>query len=65
MQPTTATALGARIDEVGKMQAYAPFGLNDLFSLTIRPNKKIISEEIFYEKANKWRAKWPELQVVE
>ncbi len=61
--PTTATALGVRIEQHGKWHVYAPFGLADLFSLTLRPNKTLITEDIYDQKVTKWKSKWPELNV--
>ncbi|WP_438446524.1 nucleotidyltransferase family protein [Gorillibacterium sp. sgz5001074] len=61
--PTSATALGVR-NTSGNWQVYAPFGLDDLFTLTLRANKHLISEEIYYNKVAKWTSKWPELRVI-
>ncbi|WP_340021884.1 nucleotidyltransferase family protein [Paenibacillus sp. FSL K6-1096] len=62
--PTTVTSLGARLELNGDWQIYAPFGLNDLFDLILRPNKALIREEIYAAKTLKWKSKWPELKVV-
>ncbi|MDR0137882.1 nucleotidyltransferase family protein [Metabacillus idriensis] len=62
--PTTATALGLRLEPDGSYKIYAPYGLDDLFSIVVRPNKLMITREIFENKANKWRKKWPKLLVV-
>ncbi|WP_019912844.1 nucleotidyltransferase family protein [Paenibacillus sp. HW567] len=62
--PTTVTSLGARLTADGEWQIYTPFGLQDLFDLTLRPNKALISEEIYIAKTQKWLSKWPELTVV-
>lgn len=62
--PTTATALGLRKERNDTWHLYAPFGLEDLFNLTLRPNKTLISEDIYYQKVVKWKSKWPELKVV-
>lgn len=59
--PTTATSLGARLERTGEWCIYAPFGLEDLFTLTLRPNKTLINEAIYLGKTAKWRQKWPEL----
>jgi hypothetical protein len=40
--PTTATAIAARIDECG-YKICAPFGLNDLLGMIVRPNKTQIN----------------------
>jgi hypothetical protein len=61
--PTTATALGVR-NRSGIWEVYAPFGLEDIFTLTLRANKKLISEEIYNNKVAKWTSKWPELKVI-
>lgn len=62
--PTTATSLGVRQDEGGNWIIYAPFGLEDVFQMTLRANKRLISEVIYVNKVNKWLAKWPELKVI-
>ncbi|MFE7060931.1 nucleotidyltransferase family protein [Sutcliffiella sp. NPDC057660] len=62
--PTTATALGLRLEQDGSHKIYAPYDLDDLFSMVVRPNKLMITKEIFENKANKWQEKWPKLLVV-
>ncbi|MCL2354018.1 MAG: nucleotidyltransferase family protein [Defluviitaleaceae bacterium] len=61
--PTTATAVGVRLEN-GELKVYAPFGLNDLFGMVVRANKKQITEEIYANKADKWKAKWPKLTII-
>ena len=61
--PTTATSIGVRLVN-NKLQVYAPFGLEDLFSMTVRANKAIISEEVYLRKVEKWTSKWKGLNVV-
>ncbi|MDP1706677.1 MAG: nucleotidyltransferase family protein [bacterium] len=62
--PTTATAIGVRKEMDGKFQVYAPFGLEDLFSLVVKPNKKLITEKIYQNKVNRWIKVWPNLKIV-
>lgn len=62
--PTTATSLGLRLDHTQNWTLYAPFGLDDLINMVIRPNKSLISEAVYNSKVKKWTAKWPELEVV-
>ncbi|KAI7258820.1 hypothetical protein KC345_g10468 [Hortaea werneckii] len=62
--PTTVTSLAARLGIDGDWQIYAPFGLEDLFQLILRPNKALISEDVYLNKTQKWKNKWPELTVV-
>ncbi|WP_244316321.1 nucleotidyltransferase family protein [Paenibacillus brasilensis] len=38
--------------------------MKDLFTLTLRPNKRLISEDIYYKKVDKWTNIWPELTVI-
>jgi uncharacterized protein len=48
--PTTATAVGVRrID--GKLECCAPFGLDDLFGLVVRPNKSRITRDIYEDES--------------
>ena len=61
--PTTATAIGVKIDQKGAFKVYAPYGLHDLFGLIVRPNKQLISREVYEAKVAKWLAHWPELKI--
>ncbi|TCZ79253.1 nucleotidyltransferase family protein [Paenibacillus albiflavus] len=63
--PTTATSLGVRQELNGEWVIYAPYGLTDLLTMKLRANKKLITEEIYRKKVNKWLVNWPELQVIE
>jgi hypothetical protein len=58
--PTTATAIGVRWAD-GKFECCAPFGLDDLFALRVRPNKRQITPEIYTAKVKRWRCVWPQL----
>jgi uncharacterized protein len=58
--PTTATAVGVRRKR-GKLECSAPFGLDDLFGLVVRPNKRQITRPIYEAKVDRWRAIWPRL----
>lgn len=60
---TSVTCLGVRI-EGNNLNVYAPYGLNDLFSMTIRPIKKQYTKEQYIIKTNKWKKKWPKLNVL-
>lgn len=63
--PTTATAVIMRKQANGSYEVDAPFGLEDLFQMVVRPNKRLITKEIYEHKVAKWRSYWPELTVVE
>ena len=60
---STVTCIGVRYNK-GRFIVYAPYGLNDLFSMTIRPIKNGASREVYCEKSLKWKDKWPKLEVV-
>jgi hypothetical protein len=62
--PTTATAMGVRKRPDGSLVVCAPFGLSDLFGLVVRPNRLLITEEIYREKVARWIRHWPRLRVV-
>jgi uncharacterized protein len=62
--PTTATAIGVRLNNKNDLEIYSPFGLDDLFSGIIRANKKQITPEIYNNIANKWLKKWPKLKMI-
>lgn len=60
---TTITCLGVRLQQ-GKIKIYAPYGLEDLFRLIIRPVKIDVTRKDYEEKAKKWKQKWPKLTVI-
>lgn len=61
--PTTATCVG--ITRVNKeYSVVAPYGLNDLFSMKLRPNFPSVLPDVFKAKTKKWKSKWSELEVV-
>lgn len=62
--PTTASAIGLFCED-GGLRVFAPFGLSDLFDGIVRPNKAMITREIYERKASAWKAKWPKLTVCE
>ena len=62
--PTTANALGIRLEQNESYKIYAPYDLDDLFTMVVRPNKLMITREIFENKAKKWKSKWPNLKIV-
>lgn len=62
--PTTATAVGVRIEPDDSWTFYTPFSLDDLLSLIVRPNKRKISEAIYDNKTERWKKAWPKLKIV-
>lgn len=61
--PTTATSVGVRA-EGGRWRIYAPYGLEDALSLVVRPNKGLVSQDVYEGKAARWLAHWPQLTVL-
>jgi hypothetical protein len=58
-------AVGLRLDRDGRLTVLAPCGLDDLFTLTMRPNPIGIAPRHVYEtKAARWSATWPQLNVL-
>lgn len=60
---TTITCIGVRLEKE-KLKVFAPYGLNDLFTMTIKPVKKNFRQEQYEEKTLKWKEKWPLLTVI-
>ena len=61
---TTMFAVGARLDPDGELRIFAPFGLEDLFALRLRPNPTRATRG-FARAAEAALARWPELTIVE
>lgn len=61
---TSATfAVGARLEQDGAMRIVAPFGLEDIFALRLRPNPVRITNG-FLRTAAAAKQRWPELEIV-
>jgi hypothetical protein len=61
--PTTATAVGVRYGG-DQFQVYAPYGLEDLLGMVVRPNKRLVSREVYEHKVRRWKSVWPKLEIV-
>lgn len=62
--PTTAASIGMCAQPNDSISIYAPFGLNDLLGMIVRPNKTQITRAIYQAKADRWLARWPKLTIV-
>ena len=62
--PTTATSIGVRRSG-GPLEVCAPFGLDDLFRMIVRPNKRLVTKGVYQAKAKRWQETWPRLMVLE
>ncbi|MET3779969.1 hypothetical protein ABIC32_000599 [Brevundimonas sp. 1080] len=58
-------AVGVRLEEDDSLSVAAPFGLEDVFDLTIRPNPSRPVAKGWAKAVDSARARWPELTVIE
>lgn len=56
-------AVGVKLDTADRMAVHAPFGLDDLFAMRLRPNPNRRSPN-FEKIAAAAKARWPEIEVV-
>ena len=57
-------AIGVRLEYDDRLDVAAPFGLDDLFSMVIRPNYALENAVSYMRKARRAQAIWPEVIVV-
>ena len=64
--PETATAVAVRLEQGDRLTIYAPCGLTDLLSLTLRRNQRRVTREIFEARleAKQITGRWPRVRVV-
>jgi len=60
-----AFAVGVRLEADDTISVAAPFGLEDVFSLTIRPNPQRPLARGWGKAVTSATARWPELRVIE
>ena len=60
-----AFAVGVRLEADGAISVAAPFGLEDVFSLTLRPNPNRPLAKGWTKAVTSGTARWPELIIVE
>ena len=64
--PETATALAARLSREGDIEIAAPFGLDDLLGLVLRPSPRFSSKmALFHHRVveKQWTRVWPRLRL--
>jgi len=65
--PETATAVGVRLAPGGAIDVAAPYGLDDLFQMVVRPTGRFLGEKhpVYLERirAKRWQATWPGLTI--
>ena len=59
----TTHCVGARLID-DNLDIYAPFGLNEIFSMRLTPNLELQNRETQEAKARRQSALWPELTVI-
>ncbi|WP_058975124.1 nucleotidyltransferase family protein [Pseudomonas syringae] len=66
--PETATAVAVRLGMDDVLEVAAPFGLDDLFNLVVRPTARFEMEKkpIYIDRvrSKNWLATWPNLLIV-
>ena len=60
-----AFAVGVRLEPDGRLDIAAPFGLDDIFALRIRPNPNRPRARGWAKVTASARERWPELEIVE
>jgi hypothetical protein len=61
--PTTASSIGVTSRQ-GRFTVHAPFGTDDLWALIVRPNKTLVTRQVYEAKVARWSAVWPQLTIV-
>lgn len=60
---TIAHSVAARLDRAGDIELYAPFGLDDVFSFRLVPNRTLDNRLTHEKKGARARSVWPEIVV--
>jgi hypothetical protein len=63
--PLTAEAVGVRLEDDGRLDIAAPFGLDDMFAMIMRPNPACPHQATFDRKAARVRLIWPEITIID
>lgn len=59
-------AVGVRLTATGLLDVYAPFGLEDIFDMIVRPNYALPDNKPTHDrKAARAKAVWPEVTVID
>jgi hypothetical protein len=64
--PETATAVAIRLRADEGLEVVAPFGLDDLFELTVRHNPARVTSTVYNDRiqAKNWAGRWPGLRIM-
>ena len=65
--PETATAVGMRLDDTGRIEIIAPYGLDDLFHMQLRKTDLFTNVDYYYmrHQSKGWLERWPKLRLVD
>lgn len=63
--PETATSIGVRLDNQGKLEITAPHGISDLLDMKVCPTPAFINSDIYIKRVNKknWPALWTKVRI--
>lgn len=61
---TWLPAFAIGISKKDSLRVYAPYGLEDAFSMTVRPNKIAMSEENYNTMTKSFKRRWNEIQII-
>lgn len=53
--------VGITRDDATGFRVYAPFGLEDVFALRMRPNRTLAPQRVYETKVEQYRSRWPSL----
>jgi hypothetical protein len=57
-------AVGVRLTQEGRLDVFAPYGLDDIFAMIVRPNPLLANKATHERKAARAKVLWPELTVI-
>ena len=57
-------AVGVRLEDDDRLDLAAPFGLDDVFAIVVRPNRALDNAVAHRAKARRAQAIWPEVTVI-
>lgn len=64
--PETVTAIGAKLDDDNNIELCAPYGLSDLFRMTVRQSPMFEGKNKFLSRIEQkqWKKLWPQVMIV-
>jgi hypothetical protein len=61
--PSTTTAVGVKRTGDDFLDVFVPFGLSNVWDMTVKPNRALPVSKIYAEKTARWQKQWPQLVV--